>query len=293
MSDRTRTDAAYRSDLTADCSRCFGLCCVALAFVRSADFAVDKPAGDPCLHLERDDRCRIHPDLREQGFKGCTVFDCSGAGQKVSQQMFGGSSWREDTGVRDAMFAVFPLVRRLHELLWYLRSALSLPGIDALRAELEQECHRAEAATDLTSGQEMAAAVEVRENTAAPLLARVGATVRAAVTRPGTLPHRRRTGSAVDLAGRTLRGANLRGVDLRGALLIAADLRDADLTGADLIGADLRDADLSGADLAGALFVNQVQINSARGDTATRLPTGLLVPRHWPADERRAVTDAG
>lgn len=278
MSDRT--EAEHRSGLTADCSRCFGLCCVALAFVRSADFAVDKPAGDPCVHLAQDDRCRIHPALRERGFKGCTVFDCFGAGQKVSQQLFGGTGWREDAGVRNAMFAVFPLVRRLHELLWYLQSALSLPGIDALRADLEQERRRTEAAADLSSGQELAAAVEERESTAAPLLARTSATVRAAVTRPGMLPHRR-SGSTVDLAGRQLHGANLRGVDLRGAVLIAADLREADLTAADLIGADLRDADLSGADLAGALFVNQVQINSARGDTRTRVPTDLLVPAHW------------
>ena len=32
-------------ELQADCAHCFGLCCVALPFARSADFAVDKPAG--------------------------------------------------------------------------------------------------------------------------------------------------------------------------------------------------------------------------------------------------------
>ena len=43
--------AAARRDLTADCSRCAGLCCVLPAFAASADFAVDKPAGTPCRHL--------------------------------------------------------------------------------------------------------------------------------------------------------------------------------------------------------------------------------------------------
>ena len=38
-------------ELRADCSRCVGLCCVAPAFARSADFAVDKPAGTPCTNL--------------------------------------------------------------------------------------------------------------------------------------------------------------------------------------------------------------------------------------------------
>ncbi len=37
-----------RHDLRADCGRCAGLCCVAPAFTASADFAIDKPAGQPC-----------------------------------------------------------------------------------------------------------------------------------------------------------------------------------------------------------------------------------------------------
>jgi len=69
--------------------------------------------------------------------------------------------------------------------------------------------------------------------------------------------------------------------DLRGALLIAADLRGADLDRTDLLGADLRDADLSGADLSTALFLTQPQLNSARGDASTRLPTGLRRPPAW------------
>ena len=32
-------------DLKADCASCFGLCCVALPFAASADFAIDKDAG--------------------------------------------------------------------------------------------------------------------------------------------------------------------------------------------------------------------------------------------------------
>ena len=81
-------------ELAADCSRCAGLCCVALPFGRSADFPVDKAAGDPCEHLRRDFRCGIHDRLREEGYRGCTVFDCFGAGQQVTQVTFGGKDWR-------------------------------------------------------------------------------------------------------------------------------------------------------------------------------------------------------
>jgi hypothetical protein len=44
--------ARDRFDLRPDCSRCFGLCCVAPPFSASADFAVDKDAGDACPHLQ-------------------------------------------------------------------------------------------------------------------------------------------------------------------------------------------------------------------------------------------------
>ena len=93
-------------ELVADCSRCFGLCCVALPFTASADFAVDKAAGKACGNLGEDFRCGIHTRLRDEGFTGCTVYDCFGAGQRVSQTVFRGNDWR--TGERQKMFAVFP-----------------------------------------------------------------------------------------------------------------------------------------------------------------------------------------
>ena len=73
----------------------------------------------------------------------------------------------------------------------------------------------------------------------------------------------------------------MRGENLRGAYLIAADLRGLDLSGADLIGADLRDADLRGADLTNSIFLTQAQINTAMGDTGTKLPLSIARPTHW------------
>ena len=52
-----------RLALRADCERCFGLCCVALAFAASADFAIDKDAGQPCPNLQPDYRCAIHSTM--------------------------------------------------------------------------------------------------------------------------------------------------------------------------------------------------------------------------------------
>ena len=50
---------------------------------------------------------------------------------------------------------------------------------------------------------------------------------------------------------------------------------------ADLIGADFRGADLSGADLTESIFLTQSQLNAAKGDTHSKLPTPLTRPAHW------------
>jgi uncharacterized protein YjbI with pentapeptide repeats len=269
---------AVTARLTADCSRCAGLCCVALPFVASADFAVDKAAGTPCQHLRGDFRCGIHAGLREAGYPGCTVYDCFGAGQQVVQVTFGGRDWRSHPETAGSMFAVFPVVRVLHELLWYLTEARTLPaaaplsdGLDAALAETDR----------LTAGtpEELAALdVEAHRRSVADLLGQVSDRARARSPGPD---HR-----GAQLLGARLRGADLRRASFRGALLVGADLRHADLRGADLLGADLRGADLAGADLRDTLFLTGAQVAAARGDAGTRLPPTLPRPQHWTATGR-------
>ncbi|WP_216216623.1 pentapeptide repeat-containing protein [Amycolatopsis aidingensis] len=266
-----------RARLRADCANCFGLCCVALPFAATADFAVDKEAGTPCRNLRPDFRCGIHARLREEGFAGCTVFDCQGAGQQVSQVTFAGRDWRTEPELAGQMFQVFAVMRQLHELLWYLAEALALPAAAPVHAQLRRARANIEG---LTSGEAaMLAGLDVAGLRAEvnPLLLRTSELVRAGV------PGRRKNRRGADLIGARLRGTDLRGANLRGAYLIAADLSRADLRTADLIGADLRDADLRGADLTDGIFLTQPQVNAAKGDAATRLPRGLERPAHWRA----------
>ena len=266
---------AVPAELRADCANCFGLCCVALTFIRSADFARDKPSGEPCRNLAADHRCGIHGRLRDAGYRGCTVYDCLGAGQKVSQVTFGGRDWRAAADGGAAMFAALPLMRQLHELLAYLAEIRDRGAPSGLRAEAVRELDRVEALTRLDPEGLAALDLDAERRRVNPLLLRASAAVRARA--PGRPAARR----GADLVGARLRGADLRGADLRGALLIGADLGRADLRLADLIGADLRDTDLRGADLTGALFLTQAQVNAARGDTRTRIPTTLDRPAHW------------
>jgi uncharacterized protein YjbI with pentapeptide repeats len=264
-----------RLGLRADCARCCALCCVALPFAASHDFAVDKAPGQPCANLRADFRCGIHDRLRERGFPGCTVFDCFGAGQKVSQVTFGGRDWRSAPETAQRMFEVFPVVRLLHELLWYLTEALALPAARPVHGELRRALAETERLAGADAGTLAAADVAAHRESVNGLLLRTSELARA------TVPGHRRNHRGADLVGARLRGADLRGASLRGALLVAADLRNADLRTADMIGADLRGADLRGADLTGALFLTPPQLAAVRGDATTRLPGGLARPMHW------------
>jgi uncharacterized protein YjbI with pentapeptide repeats len=263
-----------RLSLSAECERCFALCCVAPAFSASADFAINKGAGQACPNLQQDLRCGIHASLRQRGFRGCTVYDCFGAGQRVSQVTFGGQDWRRVPEVAQQMFQVFPIVRDLHELLWYVSEALALgaasPIHDELRLALEQTERLRHQSPDALAELDVVAHRQAVND----LLLAASVLVRAGVRHPKD--HR-----GADLIGSDLQGADLSGASLRGAYLIGSDLRGADLRMADLTGADLRGADLRGADLTGCIFLIQSQLDAARGDSATRLPSSFSRPSHW------------
>lgn len=263
--------------LGADCGRCSALCCVAPVLTRSADFAIDKPGGQPCPNLGPGFRCTVHSELRERGFAGCTAFDCFGAGPRVSQETFPGRHWRGDPAVAQPMFAAFWLVLQLHELLWYLDGAARLPVARPLRAELTEAYAELDRVAGGTVEELAAVRVGAHRGRVDVLLGRVSELVRAQAPQPSRDLRR------ADLIGASLAGADLRGAQLRGAQLIGADLRGADLRLADLIGADLRGADLGGADLSSCVFLTASQVGSARGDSTTRLPHRLAVPPHWSA----------
>jgi uncharacterized protein YjbI with pentapeptide repeats len=78
------------------------------------------------------------------------------------------------------------------------------------------------------------------------------------------------------LAQANLRYANLRGANLSNAILTKADLTESELI----------DAQLFGADLSEAIGLTQEQLDAAKGDHATRIPTGYRVPGHWLSSEK-------
>jgi hypothetical protein len=264
-----------RQALRADCSQCAGLCCVAPAFTRSADFAIDKPAEQPCPNLAERFGCTIHSQLRERGFPECAVFDCFGAGQHVVQTVFTGRDWQTSPDLAGSMFAVFHVMRQLKELLWYLAESVQKLPASPLREEVEDAQAQTRGLVALPAPDLEAFDAAGYRARVGPLLGKVSEMLRAGVTRRG----RDRVGA--DLIGAKLTGVNLRGISLRGAYLLGADLRGTDLACTDLLGADLRGADLRGARMTESLFFTQPQVDAARGDSSTRVPGILNRPPQW------------
>lgn len=269
------------TEVYADCKNCFGLCCVALPFAKSADFPFDKDGGIPCKNLQSDYLCCIHHYLRTNGFRGCAVYDCFGAGQKVSKMTFHGNDWRENPDLAKEMFAVFPIMQQLHEMLRYLAEALRLEAARPIQEELEKAVDETVKLTNSEPKSLLQIDIPSHRTKINKWLLKTSELVRAQVEKDDKQKVFRKMNGRRNFIGAHLRGANLRGASLRGALLIAADLREADLSFTDFIGADLRDADLRGANLLGSIFLTQAQVNSANGDVHTKLSPSLVIPKHW------------
>lgn len=270
-------------NLRINCQKCFGLCCVALYFSASEGFPTDKDAGKPCINLQPDFRCTVHKDLRSIGLKGCTAYDCFGAGQKVSQVTFNGQDWRQVPELANQMFESFLIVRQLHEMLWYLSEALNLHSSRELSNNISSMILETEHLTDLTPNSLQELDLTSHRTKVNSLLSQISDIVRSKYRKNqnNSSKHLKTLTKGINFFGADLRKTNLIGADFRGAYLIAANLKGCDLSGADLIGADLRDTDLSGADLSNSIFLTQAQLNTAKGDSRTILPITLIRPTYW------------
>lgn len=283
MSNQTKKETTVgtkiRQSLQADCQSCFGLCCTALNIVASSDFAINKPAGTPCPNLQDNYSCHIHSQLRETGFKGCTVFDCLGAGQQVSQVTFHGQDWRQSREHADKMFRVFPIMEQLYEMIAYVAEALSYQVDNMLYEQLLAKLKHLQQTIAQDADTLLALDMVAIRMPINALLLQTSEQIRQHSVKGKASRNLNQRGA--DWMGKNLKGKDLRATDLRGSYLIAANLQDANLQGVDFIGADLRDANLRGADLSTSLFLTQMQINAAQGDRLTKLPSYIKRPAHW------------
>ena len=280
---RDNYDKKLLKSLKVQCEKCFGFCCVALYFSASEGFPTDKAAGKPCLNLQPDFKCAVHNNLREKGLKGCTAYDCFGAGQKVAQTTYGGHDWAKNSETAKQMYDVFLVMIQLHEMLWYLTEGFRIQNDSIIQEEISNIISETVKLTNLDADSLIKLDLVAHRNNVNKLLAKTSEVVRSKARRgqKTALSRKKAIAGRLNLIGSDLRKVNLTGEDLRGALLIAANLRGVDLSGADLIGADLRDADIRGANLSNSIFISQIQINAAIGDSTTSLPVSLVRPWYW------------
>ncbi len=144
-----------------DCQSCAGLCCVAFAFDKSEDFGHDKPADSGCKHLDGNYLCTIHDHLASRGYRGCERFDCHGAGQRVTQELYGGGDWQANPELTARMSASFRVMRRVHELVLLLDAA----GPLSRKAGVEPERQRLASVLDPPGGWTEAALAEFEHST--------------------------------------------------------------------------------------------------------------------------------
>ena len=167
--------ATLPAHLQPDCAACCGLCCVAPGFDAEQGFGYDKPAHEPCRHLQADFRCAIHANLGSEGFPGCTSYDCHGAGQRVTRE-FAGRDWQTDPETAAAQYEAFMRMRPLHGLLALLATARAhvsdagwLQRLMAQEQAIEAHCAAMPAANDLARFRELRTATQT-------LLAELGRT---------------------------------------------------------------------------------------------------------------------
>ena len=268
-------DSSAFKDLKIDCGNCFGFCCVALYFSKVDGFPNDKSSGEPCVNLNSDFTCKAHKDLRKKGLKGCTSYDCFGAGQKVAKVTYNGINWRESPELSEEMFNVFLVMRQLHEMLWYLSMVYSLENEETLRSMANIIIQETIEITLLKPEALLKLNLDIHREKVNEVLRKASNKIRSKFVSKNNKTLNK------NYIGKNLKSVNLRGADLSGALLIATDLSNNDLSGINLIGADMRDTNIKGANLENSVFITQQQVNTANGDSNTKLPVSLTIPKYW------------
>lgn len=251
-----------------DCSKCCGLCCSALFFSKVDGFPENKKAGIPCSNLQENFFCKIHNKLEETNLKGCIGYDCFGAGQYVTQNLYNGETWLTLKNKKDEIFNVFIIIYQLFQIRYYLEEGKNIIKSNNLINNikdliLENNAFITLSPTDILkiNLKDYRAKVniclkEVHNNLNIKKLNKV-------------------------LYGKNFKLKNMNNLDLSMELLIGSNFDGCTFNETTFLGSDTRDANFSNANLSKAFFITQGQINSAKGNKNTRLPKDLDYPVTW------------
>ena len=260
-----------------NCKACSGICCVALYYAKSEGFPCDKAPGEVCRYLAKDFKCEIHEGLEKKHLKGCMAYDCFGAGQFVMETFYKETNWRKEPAIKKQLFETFLKVEQLFQMKNYLLQTAAMAPARALRGEVERLLRENEAL--ILSAQTLSdhEAIEAHRDKVNCCIQKASDAVHQALhQKPRKIVPRQ-------YLGKNFKRADLTGKDFTVSLLIAANLEGCKLVGANFLGADMRDTNIKNTDLSESLYLSQGQINAAKGNKATKLPSWLTRPLSWEA----------
>lgn len=257
-----------------NCGNCSGLCCAALYFSRYDGFPYDKKAGEPCRCLDGNFRCLIHGELGSKKLKGCLSYDCCGAGP-ITADLYPGVDWKSAPDKAGEIFDVFVKTFYLQQIQWYLTEILYLLPAEPLWEESRILILGLHSLLHSSPKEILEFDTENLKLKVNPLFKNTIKFVKMKVNHSNITPRK------TNLIAHNFQNTVLDGVDFSSSLLIAANLEGCRLTGSCLLGADLRDANIKNADLSECIFLTQNQLNTAAGNSKTRIPGHLLRPLTW------------
>lgn len=260
--------------LKADCSRCSGLCCTALYFSKVDGFPENKIAGKPCTKLQKDYRCNIHRELKKRNMKGCIGYDCFGAGQHVTQDIYKGETWQTSQEYSKEIFEVFMKVFQFYQMRYFLEESMTIVTAKELSNDIIKLIDENKGICNSTPQIILDTDIESYRNKVNIVLKQVCSSITTSFKYSINM-------DLTDFLGKDLSKRDMSGLDLSMKLLITTNFDDCKFDGTIFLGADTRDTNFSNADLREAAFLSQGQINSAKGNKNTKIPQYLDYPVTW------------
>jgi hypothetical protein len=273
LHDEGAIDLKLSEELKIDCSNCSGLCCTALFFSKLDGFPEDKKAGRPCVNLLPDFRCKIHPELIKRKMNGCLGYDCFGAGQKVIQTIYNNSNWSTEPRIAQQIFDVFLVVFQVHRILYFLAEAKTMIPVQELWDDINALIKEGREAVKASPQEILVYDINDYKKRVNEYLRKITMIIR--------LHYNKNQDEHKSFMGKKYIDKNFDGMDFTMCLLIATNFAGCSFPGANFLGADTRDTNFSFADLSEAVFLTQGQVNSAQGNSETKLPRNLSRPIAW------------
>ncbi|BCJ96800.1 hypothetical protein acsn021_43690 [Anaerocolumna cellulosilytica] len=271
--DESAVETDLIEELKIDCSKCSGLCCTALFFSEMDGFPEDKAAGKPCINLQSDFRCKVHTELMKRNMKGCIGYDCFGAGQKVTEAIYN-SNWRTEPTKSQEMFNVFLVTFQIHQILYFLAEAKTIIPARELWSRLNALIKEGRDICKASPHDILLYDIDGYRKQVNECLRKVKNLVK-------SIYNHKKEEYKRNFIGKSYKGKKFDGVDLSMSLLISTNFEGCSFHGANFLGADTRDTNFNSADLREAVFLTQGQVNSARGNSDTKLPRKLCRPITW------------